>query len=194
VYTHAVELDAPDALAEAVAATAAALGQPPRRAAILHDQIDGEAGGPLHLGGRSERGLARRALTANLERVYRALRALLPAMVAAGDGRIVAIDARLAERPWEGAGAALYGAAKAAALALARTAACEGRDLGVRVNAIAMGALDEPDTRAVLPNLDPARWVSPRAVAAVAAFLLSDDAAGITGATIPMFGRGDNAP
>jgi NAD(P)-dependent dehydrogenase (short-subunit alcohol dehydrogenase family) len=40
-----------------------------------------------------------------------------------------------------------------------------------------------------MPQADPARWVSPLALARVVLFLLSDDAAPITGALIPVKGR-----
>jgi len=40
-----------------------------------------------------------------------------------------------------------------------------------------------------MPSDDPARWVSPAALAQVIVFLLSNEAAPITGALIPVKGR-----
>ena len=40
-----------------------------------------------------------------------------------------------------------------------------------------------------MPEADSSRWVTPRSLAAVIAFLLSDQAADISGATIPVYGR-----
>ena len=45
------------------------------------------------------------------------------------------------------------------------------------------------DNRADMPDADASKWVSPAALAAVIAFLLSDDASAITGALIPVAGR-----
>jgi len=41
-----------------------------------------------------------------------------------------------------------------------------------------------------MPNADFGKWVSPDAIAKVIVFLASDDAAAITGAAIPVCGRG----
>jgi NAD(P)-dependent dehydrogenase (short-subunit alcohol dehydrogenase family) len=40
-----------------------------------------------------------------------------------------------------------------------------------------------------MPDADPSRWVTPQALAAVIAFLLSSDAAAISGACVPVAGR-----
>ena len=65
----------------------------------------------------------------------------------------------------------------------------EVKDRGVRVNAVCPSILDTPANRADMPDADTARWVSPRSLAAVIAFLLSDDASAVTGACIPVAGR-----
>lgn len=187
--TRAVEPGAWGTLAAAVEATR------PAHAVVGFDRWDGGGGGPLHLGGWRDGGLFERTATGNLEAVYRALRVLLPPMVAARAGSVVVLGSRLAERPWEAGGAALYAAAKAGALALVRTAAEEVRAHGVRVNAILTGVLDAPAARLELPGCEPAGWPSPAAIARTVAFLVSDDAAEVTGAVIPMYrDPGDDRP
>jgi NAD(P)-dependent dehydrogenase (short-subunit alcohol dehydrogenase family) len=66
----------------------------------------------------------------------------------------------------------------------------EVRQEGVRVNAVLPGTIDTPQNRAAMPGVDHATWVSSDQIAEVIAFLLSDSATGITGALIPVTGRG----
>ena len=49
--------------------------------------------------------------------------------------------------------------------------------------------IDTQANRADMPDADASRWVTPEALAKVIAFLLSDDAAPITGACLPVGGR-----
>ncbi|MES3025767.1 MAG: SDR family NAD(P)-dependent oxidoreductase [Pseudomonadota bacterium] len=83
-----------------------------------------------------------------------------------------------------------YAAAKAALASLTRSAAIEGKPLGIRVNAILPGAIDTPMLHAS-PNLrtgaevlDPADLGQPEDVAALAYFLASDAARFINGEEI----------
>ncbi len=83
-----------------------------------------------------------------------------------------------------------YAAAKAALVSLTRSAAIEGRDLGIRVNAILPGAIDTAMLRAS-PNVqsgaevfDPRDVGQPDEIASVARFLASDAASFITGEDI----------
>jgi len=128
-------------------------------------------------------------MSANLETTRVALQALLPRMVAAQSGSVVAIGSRAAARPWEGARAAAYAASKAAVLALVQAAAAEVLADGVRINAVLPSTIDTPANRAAMPKHDPAKWVSVESLSGVIAFLLSDAARDISGAAIPVFGK-----
>ena len=159
--------------------------------------------GPLHgaalvaggwSGGRSfheERGedVWRRMLDDNLESARRALRALLPRLVAQRAGSVVVVGSRNVERPWSGAGAAAYTVAKSAVVALARVVASEVLAVGVRVNAVLPSTIDTAQNRAAMPEADPSRWVAPESLAAVIEFLLSDASRDVSGAAIPVYGR-----
>jgi NAD(P)-dependent dehydrogenase (short-subunit alcohol dehydrogenase family) len=80
-----------------------------------------------------------------------------------------------------------YAAAKAALVSLTRSAAIEGKPLGIRVNAILPGAIDtpmlhaSPTIKSGAEVVDPADLGQPEDIAALALFLASDAARFITG-------------
>jgi len=128
-------------------------------------------------------------LTANLETARISLQALLPRLVAAKSGSIVAIASRVAARPWEGARSAAYAASKAALVALVQAVAAEVLDDGVRINAVLPSTIDTPTNRTAMPRHDSSKWVSIESLSGVIAFLLSDAARDISGAALPVYGR-----
>lgn len=125
-------------------------------------------------------------MTLNLRAAFNVLRAVIPHMRQAGRGRIVAIASRQAVEP--AANLSAYNASKAALVALIRTAALENKDAGITANTILPGAMNTEANRQANPGVDPSKWVQTERVAGVAAFLLSDAAADITGAAIPVYG------
>jgi 3-oxoacyl-[acyl-carrier protein] reductase len=106
-------------------------------------------------------------------------------------GRIVLIGSRTA------AGAAArsqYAASKAALIGLARSFAIELAPRGITVNVVSPGATDTPmltdPARGAVPprRLPIGRFIRPEEIAGVVAFLLSDDAAAITGQNLVVCG------
>jgi NAD(P)-dependent dehydrogenase (short-subunit alcohol dehydrogenase family) len=87
-----------------------------------------------------------------------------------------------------------YAAAKAALLSVTRSAAIEGNEKGIRVNAILPGAIDtpmlwnNPNIKAGLEQVNKDSVGKPEDIAGVAAFLASDDAAFVQGAMIEVDG------
>lgn len=114
-------------------------------------------------------------------------RAVLPHLQARGAGRIVNVGALAALKA--GAGMGAYAASKSAVARLTEALAEELKHSGITVNAVLPSILDTPANRADMPAADPAMWVAPEKLAAVIAFLLSDDASAVTGACVPVSGR-----
>lgn len=123
----------------------------------------------------------------NVRTAVLASQAALPHLLASGRGRIVNVGSAAAAQASVGMGA--YAAAKSGVARLTEAMAEEFKDRGLTVNAVLPSIIDTAANRADMPKADPARWVSPQALARVVLFLLSEDAAPITGALIPVKGR-----
>ena len=113
--------------------------------------------------------------------------AVLPYLLRSKRGAIVNIGATGAIKATSGMGA--YAASKAGVVKLTEALADEVKDRGVTVNAVLPSVLDTLGDRASMPNADFTRWVSPMAVAEIIAFLISDLARAISGASFPVAGR-----
>jgi NAD(P)-dependent dehydrogenase (short-subunit alcohol dehydrogenase family) len=136
----------------------------------------------------------RRTFEINTHAVLSTMQHAIRAMVEGGGGAIVnvASNAALHARP----GLSPYSASKAATIAYSRTAAREYGRRGIRVNAICpggtvtpmMGPIEEDVAADLARTIPLGRFAEPSEIAAVIAFLLSDDAAYVTGATIVVDG------
>lgn len=126
-------------------------------------------------------------LDVNLRSAFYMIRAVLPAMRAAGTGRIVAIGSRAAVEPQPLIAA--YSASKAALVSLVQSVAMENKDRGITANIILPGTMDTPGNRAADPKADYSKWVDPQQVANLALWLASDAAWQVSGAVIPVYGR-----
>ena len=78
-------------------------------------------------------------------------------------------------------GMSAYGASKAAVVSLAKSAAEEWKPRGIRVNVILPDIIDTPANRKSMPDANFDKWQKPSEIADVIAFLLSDQAANISG-------------
>jgi NAD(P)-dependent dehydrogenase (short-subunit alcohol dehydrogenase family) len=132
-------------------------------------------------------------LSVDLSGVFFMTRAASRIMRAAGSGRIV----NIASASWMGnIGQANYSAAKAGVVGLTRTAAKELARSQVTVNAICPGFIDTQMTRGIPENIREqqvakiplGRMGQPADVAALVAFLASDEAGYITGEVINVGG------
>lgn len=112
--------------------------------------------------------------------------AVVPNMLARGGGKIIAIGAGAAQRG--GAQMGAYSASKSALIRLTESMSAELKDKGVNVNCVLPSIIDTPANRAAMPKADASRWVRPEALAEVIAFLASDGARAIHGASINVTG------
>jgi 3-oxoacyl-[acyl-carrier protein] reductase len=116
---------------------------------------------------------------------------LLPVMRASNSGRIVLIGSRVSGGI---ANRGQYAASKAALVSLARSWAAEVVANGVTVNVVSpaateTGMLADPNRAAVQPKLPPiGRLIQPDEIAATVSYLLSSNAAAITGQNIQICG------
>ena len=123
----------------------------------------------------------------NLRTAVACAKAALPHLLKGGNGRIINIGAMGALKARAGMGG--YAASKAGVAKLTEALADELKDRGITVNALLPSTLDTPRNRLDMPAADFSRWVAPAAIGDVIAFLMSDPAAAITGALIPVAGR-----
>lgn len=84
---------------------------------------------------------------------------------------------------------AAYVASKAAAERIVQSMALELREHDIRVNGIMPSIVDTPTNRKDMPNADFGRWVTPAQIADTIAYLLSDDASAVSGASVPVYNR-----
>lgn len=136
-----------------------------------------------------------KVMSVNVTGVLATVTAAAPALER-GKGSVVNVASMWS---WFGNPAApAYGTSKGAVAALTRSLAVTWGARGIRVNAVApgwvatrisQGARDDPVRRARIDARIPlGRWAEPAEIASVIAFLLSDEAAYVHGAIVPVDG------
>ena len=151
---------------------------------VLAHTVGGFAGGKSLA--ETDDATFQRMMDLNLNATFYLLRAAIPVLRKAENGRIIAIGSKAAVDP--GANVGTYSASKAAMVSLIRTVALENADAGVTANVILPGTMDTPTNRKDMPKSDFSRWVQPASVASLMVWLASEDARDVNGALIPVYG------
>ncbi|WP_328373125.1 beta-ketoacyl-ACP reductase (plasmid) [Streptomyces sp. NBC_00445] len=133
-------------------------------------------------------------LDTNLTGAFRVVKRANRGMLRARKGRVVLISSAVAMRGYRGQ--ANYAASKAGLIGFARSMARELGSRNITFNVVAPGLTDTAMTRSLtdeqlqdLTNEIPlGRLARPEEIAAVVAFLTSDEASYITGAVVPVDG------
>ncbi|MBI3668208.1 MAG: SDR family NAD(P)-dependent oxidoreductase [Acidobacteria bacterium] len=126
-------------------------------------------------------------LALNLKAGWVLARAVLPAMIRRNRGWIVNVASKAAYG--RSAGAALYAASKAGALALFDSLAEEVKTYNINVNSVVPSIFDTEANRQAMPGADFSKWPKPEEIAGVILFLCSEEARVVHGAAIPVYGR-----
>ncbi len=137
-----------------------------------------------------------RLMAVNLKSAFLFSKAVLPGMIERAYGRIICTSSVVAHR---GAmnGGIHYGTTKGGMLGFTRTLARQMAKTGVTVNAIAPGVVDTDLVRTHMPpgvrekvvaDIPLGRLAEPSEIGGAVAFLVSEDAAYITGATLDVNG------
>jgi NAD(P)-dependent dehydrogenase (short-subunit alcohol dehydrogenase family) len=189
---HAVTVDVGDndSVGKAFAAVRGKAGAP---------QILVNAAGLLSVGAIADlpAGEFERIARVNIDGIINCVKAAVPAMTAARTGRILNIASISATRGGGSVGNTLYGATKAAVVALTMGLARELGPHGITVNAVAPAIVDTAMTHAaltdearrrILARIPLGRFATTEDIANMVAFLASDRASFVTGATIPVDG------
>jgi NAD(P)-dependent dehydrogenase (short-subunit alcohol dehydrogenase family) len=180
-----------EAVEAAVAAATGALGTITLVANVAGGSGPGFGLGPLLVVGADE---FRRVLDVNVVGTWLVSKACATRMVTAGvDGRICNVSSQAGKRGFPMLGA--YCAAKAAVILLTQTMALELGPSGISVNAVCPGTVDTDLINvggilqgsfgdAILRDIPLGRFQSADEIAAVIAWLLSEEAAAVTGEAV----------
>jgi NAD(P)-dependent dehydrogenase (short-subunit alcohol dehydrogenase family) len=120
----------------------------------------------------------------NVKTTWNIYRAAAPAIKQTGGGTLVGIGSVVGLSG--SAQMAAYSATKSSVLRLTESLADELRVDRIRVNAVLPTTIDTPQNRQSMPDANMLHWVTPLEVAKAMAFLLSDEASGVSGALLPV--------
>lgn len=123
----------------------------------------------------------------NVKSVFLMCRAVVPHMLEKKKGKIVNVAARAAV---EGkAKMAPYCVSKAAVVTLTQSLAAEHKMNNINVNCILPGTVDTPQNRNDMPDANFSNWVPTTDLANELLHLCSEQAKGVTGAAVPVYGE-----
>ncbi len=177
-----VDLSDPASLGKLIEQTLSKFG----RVDVLINTVGGYRGGkPVHEADLADWDFL---FNINVRTTLLCCRAVVPQMLKQQRGKIINVASR--DGLSGSAGYAAYSASKSAVLRLTESLSNELKASNINVNCIMPGTIDTPQNRTAVPNGDFSKWVEPAAIADVLVFLASDAARAITGAAVPVYGKG----
>lgn len=179
VHRIAADLSTPEGAQSALARVEAEVGAP----SVLVNAIGVYAFGDVMT---ITPDLLRQQVDLNVGAAVWLTQAVVPHMQQAGEGVIVHTAAEAGVEP--AAGFTAYSVSKAATAHLTRVLDVELRPLGIRVNAVLPRLIATEANKAMLPPEVLATASTPEAVAGAIALLVSEEAAAVHGALVPVNG------
>lgn len=117
---------------------------------------------------------------------FHVVQAFVPHLLRNGWGRVVMVSSPSATRPSARGGP--YAIGKAGQEALILTLSQELQGTGVTANLIQVRAIDLKGEKLSAPTPQNATWSTPEEISAAILYLLSEEAAGVNGARLPLYG------
>lgn len=180
ILIRTIDLLDPSATTSAAAAVAAKFG----RADILLHLVGGWTGGKTLLEAGADQ--LTFMLNQHIWTSFNVIQAFVPLLVKNGWGRIVMISSPFASRPVAKGGP--YAIGKAGQEALLLTLSQELKGTGVTANLLQAKTIDTKREKVSTPSAENSSWTTPEELTASILYLLSDEAATVNGAKIPLYG------
>ena len=180
IFTHTVDLLDPSETKSAAEAVAARYG----RIDILLHLVGGWTGGKTIL--ESPADDLTFMLNQHVWTSFNVTQAFVPYLVNNGWGRVVMVTSPYAARPNAKGGP--YAIGKSGQEILMQTLSQELKGTGVTANLLQAKTIDLKREKVSSPSPDNASWTTPEELASAMLYLLSDEAATVNGAKIPLYG------
>jgi NAD(P)-dependent dehydrogenase (short-subunit alcohol dehydrogenase family) len=123
----------------------------------------------------------------NFETAYNVARPVFVHMMERGRGRLFIIGSKPGLDAKNGKGMIAYGLTKSLIFRLADLMNDEAKGKNVVISVIVPSTIDTPQNRKSMPDVDPAKWVKPEAIADVTYFYCSDAASSIREPVIKVY-------
>ena len=180
ILTRTIDLLDPAETASAAAGVTAKFG----RADILLHLVGGWTGGKTLLEVAADE--VTFMLNQHVWTSFNVIQAFVPLLVKNGWGRIVMISSPFASRPVAKGGPYAIGKSGQEALMLALSQELKGT--GVTANLLQAKTIDAKREKVSAPSAENSSWTTPEELTASILYLLSDEAATVNGAKIPLYG------